>query len=173
MVLKSDGDLQKIISYTIDILEALIYLHENGIIHMDIKPGNLLAEAREDENRFKRVKLCDFGLSRFIGNDGGLILPLRCGSESYIAPEVNNGGWVTPAADMWSLGIFVYILTFGYSPFILGWDPSLPLPTYPRHWNKYQGTGLYSFLSACLQFDPSSRLTSRGARAHWFINGRV
>jgi len=98
--LKPDGGVQKLRSFTFDILQSLHYIHSNGIIHMDIKPGNfLLSEENMQDDEWPLVKLCDFGLSRFVGLDGFIQSTVRTGTEEYIAPEVGKG-FINQAVDM-------------------------------------------------------------------------
>ncbi len=87
-------------------LRALKYLHEQGVIHGDIKPGNMMIDAR------KRVKIGDFGLARRASNDEGSLLK---GSTKYMAPEMvsDDFGDVGPASDLYSLGFSAYSLLCG------------------------------------------------------------
>lgn len=87
-------------------LHALKFLHENGIIHGDVKPANMLIDKR------CRVKLGDFGLARRVSNDEGSLLK---GTTKYMAPEVfsDQFGPVTPASDLYSLGFSAYELLCG------------------------------------------------------------
>lgn len=65
------------------------------------------------------VKIADFGLSKFFSNDN--VLSTMCGSPQYVAPEVLGVGdglkEYSPAVDMWSVGVILFILLSGYSPF--------------------------------------------------------
>ncbi|MCC7419012.1 MAG: serine/threonine protein kinase [Planctomycetaceae bacterium] len=87
-------------------LRALKYLHSRGVVHGDIKPGNLMIDAR------KRVKLGDFGLARRVSDDEGSLLK---GTTKYMAPEVvsEDFGEVGPASDLYSLGFTAYELMCG------------------------------------------------------------
>ena len=99
------------------ILDGLIYLHSKDIIHRDIKLENILL------NTSNQVKICDFGVSREVVK--GEFLKNKCGTMAYIAPEVisenvNNfikQGYYGPSADIWSLGVLLYIMLSGYFPF--------------------------------------------------------
>lgn len=92
------------------------YLHENGIIFADLKPGNVLI------NEFSQLKLADFGLSRKISdlvasNENGTAEQKRVdksGSVYYMAPELfKDDGVLSFYSDFWSLGIVMYEMAAG------------------------------------------------------------
>lgn len=87
-------------------LRALKHLHEQGVIHGDIKPGNMMIDSR------KRVKIGDFGLARRASDDEGSLLK---GATKYMAPEMvsDDFGEVGPASDLYSLGFSAYSLLCG------------------------------------------------------------
>lgn len=87
-------------------LQALKFLHSNGVIHGDIKPSNLLIDKRG------RIKLGDFGMARRAGNEEGSLLK---GTTKYMAPEVvsDQFGPVGPHSDLYSLGFSIYELLCG------------------------------------------------------------
>jgi len=88
-------------------LSAVSYLHENGIVHRDIKLENFLLLNNCHDSR---LILIDFGLSKYI--DDGEQLNQVVGSCYYTAPEVLNGGYDTKC-DVWSIGILCYMLLSG------------------------------------------------------------
>ena len=167
---RKDGGIQKLKSFCFDILQGLKFLHSIHVIHMDIKPANLLLSTKVNDDEYSIVKICDFGLSKIADSNGTIPIKLRCGTEPYIAPEVQPGGLVTSAVDMWSFGIFLYILTVGYSPTTLKWKPGNPLPSYPRHWKKYEGTGLFNLIDQCLKLNPEQRITAAKALEHQWLS---
>lgn len=98
------------------ILSGVAYLHSRGIVHRDLKLENLIMS---DASENAVVKIADFGLSKYFIN--GSTLQTMCGSPQYVAPEVLDVGVGTtaysPAVDTWSVGVIMFILLSGYSPF--------------------------------------------------------
>jgi serine/threonine protein kinase len=169
--LKQDGGVRKLKSFTFDILQGLYYLHSLGIIHMDIKPGNLLLNVDVQEDEFPMVKICDFGLARRVDSNRGCFVPKKCGTEPYIAPEVADGAYVSTAVDMWSVGILLHVLAVGYYPTVLKWKPGQDLPMPPRYWRKYKDTGLQELIIACLKLNPQERITAAQAiESVWIVS---
>jgi serine/threonine protein kinase len=168
-MVKPDGGIQKLKSFSFDILQGLKFLHSINIIHMDIKPANLLLSAKFNDDEYPLVKICDFGLSKIADEEGKAFIKLRCGTELYIAPEVRSESFVTTAVDMWSFGIFLHVLTVGYSPVSYSWKPGNPLRRYERHWRKYEGTGLFDLIEKCLKLDPVQRITAAEALNHQWL----
>jgi len=92
------------------ILEAVAYMHDNGIAHRDLKPENLLCSG-PDSNI---IKVTDFGLSKDFGKAS---LKTSCGTPDYVAPEVLKGNAYDNSVDIWSVGVICYILLCGFPPF--------------------------------------------------------
>src|SRR5262245_57404904 len=93
------------------VLNALRAAHRNGVVHRDVKPGNVLIGADG------RVVLTDFGLATVPGDPNVTRTGLVLGSPAYIAPERARDGSAGPAADLWSLGATLYAAVEGASPF--------------------------------------------------------
>ncbi len=97
---------------TAEIARALGVAHANGIVHRDVKPGNVLV-ARDG-----RVKVTDFGIARAVA-DAQLTLPgTTLGSVHYFSPEQARGETSTAASDVYSLGIVLYELLTGRRPWV-------------------------------------------------------
>ena len=89
------------------LLEALAHIHAAGIVHRDIKPGNVLVD------RGGRILLTDFGIAQSADATGLTGEGLVVGTPTYLAPELKQGGRATPASDLYSLGV---LLSEQYSP---------------------------------------------------------
>lgn len=106
---KSKGmDEKRAFKYFIQTTAAVHFIHENNLIHRDLKPENLLIDDKDT------IKLCDFGwcIEQEIGNRTTF-----CGTIEYMAPEIVKEIPYDRSIDVWSLGILLYELLHGYSPF--------------------------------------------------------
>lgn len=93
-----------------EIAEALDYAHSQGVIHRDIKPGNVLITAEG------HVKIADFGIAKL--NLAHFTIPGRVlGTPAYMAPEQLSGAGVDGRSDLFSLGVILYAMVTGHSPF--------------------------------------------------------
>ncbi|XGW33373.1 hypothetical protein V3C99_017649 [Haemonchus contortus] len=92
--------------------EAIDYIHEMNILHLDIKPENIMCVSQTGN----RIKLIDFGLARYY--DGTQELRYMAGTPEFAAPEVIKYEQLDYHTDMWSVGVITYILLSGYSPFL-------------------------------------------------------
>ena len=99
---------EKSFKFFIQIVNAIYFLHKNDLIHRDIKPENILMF----ENGV--VKLCDFGWCTRL--DGGQRITF-CGTVEYMSPEMVNKEEYNKEIDVWSLGILLYEMIHGHSPF--------------------------------------------------------
>eukprot|EP01083_Nonionella_stella_P225493 801631_1 len=93
------------------ILNALNKVHSKQILHLDLKPENVLFKDNTDDS----VKLIDFGMARIVPKL--TVLEGKVGTIQYMAPEVISGGLFSYGADVWSVGVMLYCMLFGYPPF--------------------------------------------------------
>ena len=147
-------------NYTKEILNGLKYLHDNEIIHRDIKPDNLLIKD-------KTLKICDFGLSKKtkIFTNNGMV-----GTNGYIAPEIQKGFNYTNKVDLWALGIIVFQMIGGYHPF-----SKFPckystdsLNFNYRYWDNFSNEGK-DFITKLLKCEPNERMSINEAINHNWI----
>ncbi|GAA5936588.1 uncharacterized protein JCM15063_001930 [Sporobolomyces koalae] len=96
--------------YVGEIILAIEYLHERGIVYRDLKPENILLDSNG------HVVLCDFGLSKVLESEDDRCKTL-CGTTSFLAPEVLLDVGYSYPADWWSLGVLLFEMSWGWSPF--------------------------------------------------------
>ncbi|ESN97989.1 hypothetical protein HELRODRAFT_141692, partial [Helobdella robusta] len=96
-----------------NVMSGILYLHSINIVHRDIKMENVLVQ--KNRNGLKKLKICDFGLATIIANNE--ILKTVCGTPNYMAPEIILQVGYGNKVDVWSVGIFMYILLYGSPPF--------------------------------------------------------
>jgi serine/threonine-protein kinase len=117
------------------VVDALDYAHERGVIHRDIKPGNIMLA--QDENGNQQAILMDFGLVMDRGTDTTQGVPtqgLAFGTPRYIAPEqAISSQQASPQSDIYSLGVVVFELLTGRPPFD---DSDTPMSVALAHINK-------------------------------------
>src|SRR6266446_5919547 len=115
------------------------YAHEHGILHRDIKPGNILLDQKGEPH------LTDFGLARLVESESTVTRTMEVlGTPSYMAPEqaVGNNGAISSATDVYGLGAVLYQLLTGHPPFAGGttYETIMLLldtePRQPRLWNS-------------------------------------
>jgi serine/threonine protein kinase/tetratricopeptide (TPR) repeat protein len=144
------------------------YAHERGILHRDIKPGNILLDAKGEPH------LTDFGLARLVETESTVTRTLEVlGTPSYMAPEqaVGNNARVTSATDIYGLGAVLYQLLTGHPPFAGGTTfetVRLVLDTEPRKprlLNPKVDRDVSTICLKCLEKDPKRRYSSALALA--------
>ena len=154
------------------LLSAVAYCHEKGVIHRDLKPENILIESSEEKDKdFFHIKIIDFGTCEILKKKK---LTEQIGTSFYIAPEVLKNGY-NEKCDLWSCGVILYILLCGSPPFygknekeifkrILDGNFTF------RHkiWNKISTEGKNLVLKL-LQVNPTKRISAKEALEDvWF-----
>ena len=95
-----------------EVAEALDYAHGAGIVHRDVKPGNILCDGDQ-------AKVADFGIAKAAGIDGDVTLDGSIlGTAAYLAPEQVSGGHVDARTDVYALGVVLYEMVCGRKPFV-------------------------------------------------------
>jgi serine/threonine-protein kinase Chk1 len=168
--------------YFTQLVSAVEYMHSKGVAHRDIKPENVLLSAEGD------LKLSDFGLATLFKKGGQYRLcNTVCGSPPYIAPEIVSGrrsirtdvldtGYMANICDVWSVGIVLFVLLVGNTP----WDePTMQSEEFQEFvetdghttdelWLQLPAD-IVSLLRGMLKLDPSERFTLDEVRKHpWF-----
>ena len=92
------------------VARALVVVHAAGVVHRDVKPENILMD---DATAARTPRLTDFGIASLTGTGEGVV----AGTPRYLAPELLGGEVVTPKADLYSLGVVLYELCCGTTPF--------------------------------------------------------
>jgi serine/threonine protein kinase len=120
-IVKQNGPLpeERVVQIAGEVLAAIEAAHGEGIVHRDVKPGNVMIPPGQ------RVKLGDFGIASVKGDPKITSTGLILGSPSYMAPEQATSATSGPAADLWALGATLYFALEGRPPF----DKGQALPT--------------------------------------------
>lgn len=162
-VIKQDGVLpwQRAADIGRQMLAALHAAHEAGVLHRDVKPSNVLMD---DTGIGERAVLTDFGIATSVGDATLTTTGLVLGSPAYIAPERARGKTVGPASDLWSLGVTIYAMLNGRSPFERA-EPMASLVAIISDepaWIEQAGP-LWPVIEGLLHKDPEQRLTAHQA----------
>ncbi len=163
ITLKEYIEKQKIITwnealyFTTQILRALQHAHDNGIVHRDIKPQNIILLQNGN------IKVTDFGIARFAHTDTRTVTENAMGSVHYISPEQAKGEFTDERADIYSLGSVLYEMLTGTVPFEAESAVSVALmqvnkePVRPREINPDIPIGLEQICLHAMQKDPNDR----------------
>ncbi|GAC1414399.1 MAG: Stk1 family PASTA domain-containing Ser/Thr kinase [Candidatus Velthaea sp.] len=177
-ILRAEGriDAARAVRYVRGVAQALGVAHANGIIHRDIKPANILTD-RADE-----VKVVDFGIAKaFTDADGGLTQHGAglIGSVSYMSPEQAQGLTLTPASDLYSLGVVLHQLLTGELPFraksvisVAVAHATEPAPS-EATLARAMPAALASIVHRLLAKDPAARFASAASLDRALENARI
>lgn len=159
-VVRADGPLtpQQTARIGLCLLGALEAAHARGIVHRDVKPGNVLLS--ELDGPLERVVLTDFGIASSVGDSSITSTGLLLGSPSYIAPERARGQAPAPPSDLWSLGATLFTAVEGKPPFD-GGEPLLTVTAVVtgEHAPFDRAGPLEKVLEGLLERDPAQRMS--------------
>ncbi|XP_016160544.1 PREDICTED: myosin light chain kinase, smooth muscle-like [Ficedula albicollis] len=152
--------------YVQQILEGLQFMHGQAVVHLDLKPENIVCVSPGSH----WIKIIDFGLARKLAPD----IPVKVlhGTPEFMAPEVVAFEPVSFSTDMWSVGVICYILLSGESPFQGDTDMETLSNVTAARWGFEEETfseisqQAKDFISQLLQKDPRRRPPSAGALLH-------
>ncbi|XP_076231514.1 calcium/calmodulin-dependent protein kinase I isoform X2 [Calliopsis andreniformis] len=155
------------------VLEAVDYMHEQGVVHRDLKPENLLYYSPDEDSK---IMISDFGLSKM--EDSG-IMATACGTPGYVAPEVLAQKPYGKAVDVWSIGVISYILLCGYPPFYDENDANLfaqilkgEFEFDSPYWDDISDSAK-DFIHKLMCVNVEERYTCKQALAHPWISGNA
>ena len=159
--LRRDGPMPPAdaVAVAVDVARALAAAHARGLIHRDIKPGNVMLLPDGG------VKVVDFGIARAAGSDTLTHTGVVLGSTAYLSPEQAGGQPVDERADLYSLGCVLYEMLTGHVPF----SADTPIATMYRHVNEDAAppstiapvqSELEDVVLRCLEKDPKRRFAS-------------
>jgi serine/threonine-protein kinase len=151
-------DPREVVRIAVEVCKALRHAHDRGIIHRDIKPGNLLVGANG------QVKIADFGIARFFGNSKLTVAGSIIGTAEYMAPEQAAGKPVEPRSDLYSLGAVMYVL-LACRPLFKAKSlremlhkQQYEIPEPLRHFNQSVPEPLERLIARLLEKEPSRRI---------------
>ncbi|HYC60707.1 MAG TPA: serine/threonine-protein kinase [Thermoanaerobaculia bacterium] len=153
----------------LSVLDAVRYAHEQAIVHRDLKPANILVSGRGE------AKLLDFGIAKLVapGDEDRTLTLNRAMTPAYASPEQRRGGRITPASDIYSLGVVLYELLANTIPFRLEdtiheSDPQPPSAAFEAddsRWRKTLRGDLDAVVLKTLRYDAEDRYPSAEALA--------
>ncbi len=160
---------EEVVQLVLEVAEAVHAAHRTGLIHRDLKPGNVLVARRGPSGLHPFV--VDFGLAADLEEDDPASRDVITGTPAYLSPEQVRGGAVDRRTDIYSLGVVLYELLAGRTPFAVASLPeTLRLiaheePAAPRSLDPAIPSDLETIVLKCLEKDPARRYESAGALA--------
>ena len=172
VVIKTSSPLEPSRSVTMisQVLSALGFAHQNGIIHRDVKPSNILVLSNND------IKVADFGIARIDASEFTIVGDLL-GTPAYMAPEQFSGAPIDERTDLFAAGVIFYEMLTGVKPFrgkSVTEIMSLMETRGPEDigaFNPAVPDQLRQVIAKALAFDPSSRFSDAGAFAKAIADG--
>ncbi|KAM5325152.1 ribosomal protein S6 kinase alpha-2 isoform 5-T5 [Glossophaga mutica] len=159
------------------ISKTMDYLHSQGVVHRDLKPSNILYV--DESGNPESIRICDFGFAKQLRAENGLLMT-PCYTANFVAPEVLKRQGYDAACDVWSLGILLYTMLAGFTPFANGPDDTPEEILARISSGKYAlSGGNWDFISDAakdvvskmLHVDPQQRLTAVQVLKHpWIVN---
>ncbi|XP_073926627.1 ribosomal protein S6 kinase alpha-2 isoform X4 [Castor canadensis] len=159
------------------ITRTMDYLHSQGVVHRDLKPSNILY--MDESGNPESIRICDFGFAKQLRAENGLLMT-PCYTANFVAPEVLKRQGYDAACDVWSLGVLLYTMLAGFTPFANGPDDT------PEEILARIGCGKYALSGGnwdsisdaakdvvvkMLHVDPQQRLTAVQVLKHpWIVN---
>ncbi len=141
-----------------DLADVLAYVHDQGVVHRDVKPSNVLL------GRDGRVRLADFGVSRLVGATGLTSADAAVGTASYLAPEQVQGDPVGPPADVYALGLVLLEAITGRVEYPgESWEAAAERLSRPPSVPRNLPDPLRRALLAMIETDPTRRPTAAQA----------
>ncbi|XP_051969409.1 serine/threonine-protein kinase 17A [Xyrauchen texanus] len=152
------------------IIEGVAFFHRNNVVHLDLKPQNILLTS---ESPLGDIKIVDFGLSRLVSSSQEIREII--GTPEYVAPEVLNYEPISTATDMWSIGVLAYVMLTGISPF-LGDDKqetflniSQISVSYTEEELEHLDRAAIHFIKSLLIKEPENRATAENCLKHQWL----
>lgn len=153
-----------------ELIMAIQYMHDCGVVHRDLKPENILIEKDPATEEVSTIKVTDFGLSKIAVPHE--IMMESCGTPAYVAPEVLHKKGYCREVDMWSAGVIFYTLVCRQLPFQEGdrkqtfqmikeRDPNMSHPCFSRFIPETR-----DLIQKMLIKDPRQRITPQEALGH-------
>ncbi|XP_006808006.1 ribosomal protein S6 kinase alpha-3-like [Neolamprologus brichardi] len=160
------------------ITKTVEYLHVQGVVHRDLKPSNILYV--DESGNAESIRICDFGFAKQLRAENGLLMT-PCYTANFVAPEVLKKQGYDAACDIWSLGVLLYTMLTGFTPFANGPEDT-PEEILARigsgkfslsggYWNSVS-TEAKDLVSKMLHVDPHQRLTAGQVLRHPWVTHR-